>query len=149
MRQARTKLRMATTALVFGGALASTTAAKAVDLDELTKYLAFIEGFQYFFEFCQAETTLPEAQVSYARNHIGERRALIFAGLHEIQRNKITADMPVKRAMMVKGVMDNLKKDPSSPPLADLCKRGFLEGVVDTERKSEAKEIDAIRKAKN
>jgi hypothetical protein len=149
MRQGTTKLRMMTAAMVLGGAFAAAPDARAADLDEHSKYLAFIEGFQHFFEFCQAETTLPEAQVTYARNHIGERRALIFAGLHEIQRNKIIADAPAKKEVMVKGVMDNLKKDPASAPLSDLCKRGFFEGVMDSEQKSEAKEVAAIRKAKN
>ena len=149
MRQRRTKLRMAAAALVLGGAVAWATQARAVDLDEHTKYLAFIEGFQHFFEFCQAEATLPEAQVTYARNHIGERRALIFAGLHEIQRDKIMADVPAKKALVVKSVMDNLKKDSSNPPLKDMCKQGFFEGMMDSEQKSEAKEVAALRKAKN
>jgi hypothetical protein len=149
MRQGKTTLRMAAAALVFGGMLSSATGAKAVDLDELSKYLAFIESFQHFFEYCQAETTLPEAQVSYARNHIGARRALIFAGLHEIQRDKIIADTPAKKALVLKGVMENIKKDASSASLKDLCKQGFFEGVVDSEQKSEAKEAAAIRKAKN
>ena len=56
------KLRMATAALALSGTVVLTSQAKAVDLDEHSKYLAFIEGFQYFFEFCQAETTLPEPQ---------------------------------------------------------------------------------------
>lgn len=149
MRQGATTLRVAMAALVLGGTAAFAPQAKAIDLDEHSKYLAFIEGFQYFFEFCQSETTLPDAQVSYARAHIGERRALIFTGLHEIQRNKIIADVPAKRALMIKGVMDNLKQDGGSPPLPDLCKRGFFEGVMDSEQKSEAKEVAAIRKAKN
>jgi len=149
MRQGSVTLRVATAALALSGAMALAPQARAVDLDEHTKYLAFIEGFQYFFEFCQAETTLPEAQVTFARAHIGERRALIFTGLHEIQRNKILADMPAKKALVIKSVMENLKKDPSSAPLPDLCKRGFFEGVMDSEQKSREKEVAAIRKAKN
>jgi hypothetical protein len=149
MSQGPTTLRMATAALALGATIGFAPQAKAVDLDEHTKYLAFIEGFQYFFEYCQAEATLPEAQVSFARAHIGERRALIFAGLHEIQRNKIMADMPAKKALMIKGVMENLKKEQANAPLNDLCKRGFFEGVVDSEQKSKAKEVAAITKAKN
>jgi hypothetical protein len=144
-----TKLRAATAALVLSGAVTSATDAKAVNLDELSKYLAFIEGFQHIFEYCQAETTLPQPQVTYARNHIGERRALIFADLHEIQRDKITADMPTKKAQMLKGVMEHVKKDQPGVPLKELCKQGFFAGVMESEQKSEANEIAAIRKAKN
>jgi hypothetical protein len=143
------RLRAASAALVLSGALASAPDAKAVDLDELSKYLAFIEGFQYLFEYCQAEAPLPDKQVSYARAHIGERRAVIFAGLHEIQRDKIVADMPAKRTIMVKGVLDHLKKEQPGKSMTELCKAGFFEGVVDSEQKSETKETAAIRKAKN
>ena len=149
MRQGSMTLRMAAAALALSGSMAFAPQAKAVDLDEHSKYLAFIEGFQYFFEFCQAETTLPDPQVTFARAHIGERRALIFAGLHEIQRNKVLTDMPAKKALVIKGVMENLKKDAASAPLPDLCKRGFFEGVMDSEQKSKEKEVAAIRKAKN
>lgn len=149
MRQGRTKLRAAAAALVLTGAVASAPEAKAVNLDELSKYLAFIEGFQHIFEYCQAEATLPQAQVAYARNHIGERRALIFGGLHEIQRDQIVADMPAKKAAMLKGVLEHVKKDQPGVPLKELCKRGFFEGVMESEQKSEVNETAAIRKAKN
>jgi hypothetical protein len=149
MKRMAMRLRTAGAALMLGGILTCPTGAKAVDLDELTKYLAFIEGFQYIFEFCQAEATLSAGQVSFARSHIGERRALIFAGLHEIQRDKIVADMPPKRTLMIKGVLEHVKKDQPGVPLKDLCKRGFFEGVVESEQKSQAKEVAAIRKAKN
>ncbi len=135
--------------MVGGGILASPRDAKAVDLNELSKYLAFIEGFQYIFEFCQVETTLPQKQVTFARSHIGERRALIFAGLNETQREKIVADMPTKRAAMIKGMLDQAKKDQPGVPLKDLCKQGIFEGVMESERESAAKETAAIRKAKN
>jgi hypothetical protein len=149
MRLGTNKLRAAAAALVFSGALASAPEAKAVNLDELSKYLAFIEGFQHIFEYCQAETALPEPQIAYARNHIGERRALIFTGLHEIQRDRITADMPAKKAQMLKGVLEHIKKEQPGVPLKELCKQGFFEGVMESEQKSEANETAAISKAKN
>jgi hypothetical protein len=149
VKQGTTKLRAAAAALVLSGTVVSATEAKAVNLDELSKYLAFIEGFQHIFEYCQAGTTLPQTQITYARNHIGERRALIFAGLHEIQRDRITADMPAKKALMLKGVLDHVKKDQPGVPLKELCKQGFFEGVMESEQKSDANETAAIRKAKN
>lgn len=144
-----TPLRAAAAVLILGGVIAAPPKAKAVDLNELTKYLAFIEGFQYIFEYCQAEATLPEKQIAFARTHIGERRALIFAGLHEIQRDKIVADMPPKRAIMIKGVLDSLKKEQPGKALRDLCKQGLFEGVMESEEKSREKEVAAIQKAKN
>ena len=123
--------------------------ARAADLDELSKYLAFIEGFQHLFEFCQAEAKLPVAQVTYARNHIADRRALIFAGLSESQRAKISADAVAKRKQMLEGVMQHVAKEQPNRKLKDLCKEGFFEGVMESEQKSEAKETAAIRKAKN
>jgi hypothetical protein len=141
-------VRAATAALVLGGALAPSSSAKAVDLAALSKFLAYIEGFQYVFEICEAETKLPAAQVAYARKHIAERRALIFAGLHEIQRDKVIADMPPKKAAMIKGMMDHIKKEEGGTPLKELCKKGYFEGVVASEQESEAKEVAEIRKAK-
>jgi len=123
--------------------------ARAADLDELSKYLAFIEGFQHLFEFCQAEAKLPAAQVKYARDHIGERRALILAGLDEAQRRKISADAQGKKAQMLDGIMQHVAKEQPNKKLKDLCKEGFFEGVMESEQKSEAKESAAIRKAKN
>jgi hypothetical protein len=143
------RLRAAAVALALGGLLAAAPTAKAVDLDELSKYLTFIEGFQYLFEFCQAETKLPEKQITFARGHIGERRALIFAGLSETQRDKIMEDLPAKRASMIKGVLDHVNKDRPGVPLKHLCLSGFFEGVMDSEQKSVAKEVAAIRKAKD
>jgi hypothetical protein len=123
--------------------------ARAADLDELSKYLAFIEGFQHLFEFCQAEAKLPGAQVKYARDHIGERRALILAGLDEAQRKRISADAQGKKAQMLDGIMQHVAKEQPNKKLKDLCKEGFFEGVMESEQKSEAKEAAAIRKAKN
>ena len=123
--------------------------ARAADLDELSKYLAFIEGFQHLFEFCQAEARLPAAQVKYARDHIGERRALIFASLDEAQRKKVSADAQGKKAQMLDGIMQHVAKEQPNKKLKDLCREGFFEGVMESEQKSEAKETAAIRKAKN
>jgi hypothetical protein len=142
------RLRMASAALALGGLLATAPTAKAADLDELSKYLAFIEGFQYLFEFCQAETKLPDKQISYAWGHIGKRRALIFSGLNEAQRSKIMEDMPAKRGLMIRNVLDHVAKDQPGVPLKHLCLSGFFEGVMDSEQKSEAKEAAAIAKAK-
>lgn len=122
--------------------------ARAANLDELAKYLAFVDGFQHLFEFCQAEARLPPAQVKYAREHIGERRALIFASLNEKQRAKISADAVAKKTQMLDGIMAHVKKEQSDRPLKDLCKEGFFEGVMESEQKSEMKEVAAIKKAK-
>jgi hypothetical protein len=122
---------------------------RAADLDELSKYLAFIEGFQHLFEFCQAEAKLPVTQVKYARDHIGDRRALIFAGLTEKERTKISADAAAKKKQMLEGIMQHAAKEQPNKKLKDLCKEGFFEGVMESEQKSEAKETAAIRKAKN
>ena len=142
------KLRMAGAALALGALLAPSGAKAAPNLDELTKYLAFIESFQHFFEFCQAETKLPDSQVSYARAHIGERRALIFAGLNEDQRGKLVAAMPDRKTQMIKGVLETVGKDQPGVPLKHLCLAGFFEGIMDSEQKSSAKEEAAIRKLK-
>ena len=143
------RLRIAGAALALGGLLAVSSARAAPNLDELTKYLAFIESFQYFFEFCQAETRLPDAQVTYARNHIGERRALIFSGLNEEQRDKVVAAVPEKRTQMIKGVLATVNKDQPGVPLKHMCLAGFFEGIMDAEQKSAAKEDAAIRKLKD
>jgi hypothetical protein len=121
----------------------------ADDLGELSKYLAFIEGFQHLFEFCQAEAKLPIAQVKYARDHIGERRALIFTGLSESQRAKISADAVGKKKQMLEGVMQHVAKEQPNKKLKELCKEGFFEGVMESEQRSEAKETAAISKAKD
>lgn len=128
--------------------LSSPGEARAADLDELSKYLAFIEGFQHLFEFCQAEAKLPLAQVKYARDHIGERRALIFTGLNEAQRKQISADAQGKKAQMLEGIMQHVAKEQPNQELKDLCKSGFFHGVMESEQKSESKETAAIRKAK-
>lgn len=122
---------------------------RAANLDELSKYLAFIDGFQHLFEFCQAEAKLPDDEVSYARQHIGERRALIFAGLNEAQRDKISADAQPKKKQMLGGVMEHVKKNQPDKQLKELCKEGFFTGVMESEQRAEAKELAAIRKAKN
>jgi hypothetical protein len=142
------RLRATSAALALAGLLASAPNTKAADLDELSKYLAFIEGFQYLFEFCQAETKLPDKQVSWAWTHIGKRRTLIFAGLNETQRSKIMEDMPAKRGLMIKNVLENVTKSQPGVPLKHLCLAGFFEGVMESEQKSEAKEAAAIAKAK-
>jgi hypothetical protein len=121
----------------------------AADLDELSTYLGFIEGFQHLFEFCQAEAKLPAAQIKYARDHIGDRRALIFAGLSERERAKIAADATAKRKQMLDDVMQHVAKAQPNKKLKDLCEEGFFEGVMESEQKSEAEETAAIRKAKN
>jgi hypothetical protein len=132
----------------FGAACMLCAPARAADLGELSKYLAFIEGFQHLYEFCQAETPLPAEQVIYARNHIAERRALVFAGLTESQRNQVIADTPAKKKQMLDGVTQAVKKDNPNASLPALCKQGFFEGVIQSERGSEAKEVAAIQKAK-
>ena len=142
------RLRMAGAALALAALLASAGAKAAPNLDELTRYLAFIESFQYFFEYCQAETKLPDSQVNFARAHIGERRALIFAGLNEDQRGKLITAMPDKKAQMIKGVLETVGKDQPGVPLKHLCLAGFFEGIMDSEQKSSAREETAIRKLK-
>ena len=127
---------------------AAPATARAADIDAHTKYLAFIEAFQYFFEYCQAETQLPEAQVRYARDHIGERRALIFTGLNEGERKKIAEEAGAKKWEMVEYVLSYVRKNKLDMPLGDMCRQGFFEGIMDSERRDEEKEVDAIRKAK-
>jgi hypothetical protein len=129
--------------------LGSPGAARAVDLDELSKYLAFIEGFQYLFEFCQAEATLPKDQVTFAREHIGERRALIFAGLDEDQRKKITTDAVGKKTQMIEAMMRHVARELPGRALKDLCKEGFFQGVMESEQNARSKEVGEIMKAKN
>ena len=152
MRKASTRsspgLRMATATLALGALFFASGAKASPNLDELTKYLAFIESFQYFFEFCQAETRLPDNQVNFARSHIGERRALIFAGLNEEQRDKVVAGMPDKKTQMIKGVLETVGKEQPGVPLKHLCLAGFFEGIMDSEQKSSGKETAAIRKLK-
>ena len=137
--------------VVLGGllCLCGLQGVRAADFDELSKYLAFIEGFQHMFEFCQAETKLPADQVSFARQHIGERRSLIFAGLDEAQRDRISADAQPKKKQMLAGVMDYMKKNGHEKPLRELCREGFFAGIVESEKNGEAKEVAAIQKAKN
>ena len=80
-------------------------AARSADLEALTKYFAFIEAFRHFFEYRQAEAQLPEFRVQYARSHIGDRRAVIFAGLNEAERKKISDDSVAKKWEMVENVL--------------------------------------------
>jgi hypothetical protein len=133
---------------VVGAACMLCAPARAADIGELSKYLAFIEGFQHLYEFCQAETQLPAEQVIYARNHIAERGALVFAGLNESQRDQVMADTPAKKKQMLEGVTQAVKKDNPNASMPALCKQGFFEGVIKSERGSEAKEVAAIQKAK-
>jgi hypothetical protein len=140
----RSAVRLAVLAL--GAVLAPP--AKAVDIDELANYLAYIESFQYHFEFCQAETKLPEDQVTFAWKHIAERRRLIFSGLDEAQRERVMEEMPAKRKIMITEVLAGMRKDQPDAKLKDLCKEGFFEGIIKSENKSRAKEVAAIRKAK-
>jgi hypothetical protein len=123
-------------------------AAGAANLNELSKYLAFIEGFQHLFEFCQAETTLPDEQVTYARLHIGERRAFIFTGLDEAQRVRISADSPAKKKTMLDGIARHVRQEHPGKTLKDLCREGYFEGVMAAEKESDDEERAAIAKAK-
>jgi hypothetical protein len=142
-------LPVAAAVLALAGLLPASGAKATPNLDELARYLAFIESFQYFFEFCQAETRLPDNQVTFARTHIGERRALIFAGLNEEQRATLVAGMPDKRTQMIKSVLETVGKDQPGVPLKHLCLAGFFEGIMDSEQKSGAKERAAIQKLKD
>ena len=135
-------------ALGFGFCLAAPTVAGAAKLGELSKYLAFVEGFQHLFEFCQAETALPDEQVTYARRHIGERRAFIFAGLDEKQRARISADSPAKKKIMLDGVAEHIKQEHPGKSLKDLCREGYFEGIMAAEQESDDEERAAIRRAK-
>ena len=128
--------------------LAGPVAAKAADLPELTKYLGLIEGFQYMFEYCQTKTKLSSDQVKYARGHIAERRALIFAGLDEAARKKISVDAQAMKKLVLDSMMKKLRESEPNWDLGDWCKGGLLDGVIDSEQKSETKEVAAIRKAK-
>jgi hypothetical protein len=125
-------------------------AARAAELEELSKYLAFIEGYQHLFEFCQAETQLPAEIVQYSRTHIAERRALIFAGLNEGERRKLMDASVAKKAQVIGGFMQFMRKEQPNRTLPELCKQdGFFAGVVQSETKSEDKESAAIKQAKN
>jgi hypothetical protein len=124
------------------------TKAQSADLDELSKYLGFIEGFQYLFEFCQAETKLPRKEVDYAREHISERRALILSGLTERQRDRVYQDAQATKKIMLDGVMTTIRKDDPNVQLRDLCRNGFFTGVMQSEAAAERNEEAAIRKAK-
>jgi hypothetical protein len=135
--------------LAAGLLLAGAQNGRAANLDELSKFLGFIEGFQHLYEFCQAEfPQLPAAQVQYARTHIWERRALILSGLDEKTRDKIAQDAQGKKKQMLAGIMRYIQEKMNNRPLKDLCKEGFFSGVADSEQKSDAKEIAAIQQAK-
>lgn len=134
-------------AVTFG--LGALTPVKAADLDELAKYLGFIEGFQSLFESCQAEATLPAKEISYAREHIAVRRALIFAGLSEDDRNKVSEDAQDKKKQMLDGVAKSIAKSSPKAKMKDLCKQGFFTGVMESEVESEKKEEAAIKEAKS
>jgi hypothetical protein len=139
-------------AAVLGLALwtVSPHATRAAELEELSKYLAFIEGYQHLFEFCQAETTLPDEIVQYSRTHIADRRALIFVGLSEGERQKVMDASVAKKAQVIAGFMQFMRKEQPNRTLPELCKQdGFFAGVVQSETKSEDKESAAIKQAKN
>jgi hypothetical protein len=135
--------------LVATAALAWAAPARAADLDALSKYLGFIESFQRIFEFCQAETKLPDKAIKYARDHIGERRALILSGLNERQRESVYAAAAAMQGKVLDRFMQRLAKDQPDKNLQELCRTdGFFAGVVSTEAKAQDKEVAAIRKAK-
>jgi hypothetical protein len=122
--------------------------ARAADMDELAKYLGFIEGFQHLFEFCQAEAKLSDREIKYSRDHIGERRALIFSGTNEQQRRTIMADAPAKKEQMLQGVTQYMEKEVPNTSMKEMCRQGFFSGVIESEQKADSKEVAAIRKAK-
>jgi hypothetical protein len=135
--------------LLASAILQNAAPARAVDLDELTKYLGFIESFQRIFEFCQAETKLSDKATKYARDHIGERRALILSGLNERQRDRVYADAEAMRGKVLDRFVQQLDKDQPSKDLSELCRTdGFFAGVLSSEAKAQDKEVAAIRKAK-
>ena len=123
--------------------------ARAADLGALAKYLGFIDSFQRIFEFCQAETKLSDKAIKYARDHIGERRALILSGLNERQRARVYADAEAMRGKVLDQFVRQLDKDQPSTDLPKLCRTdGFFAGVIASEAKAQDKEVAAIRKAK-
>lgn len=130
-------------------ATCSLSPVKAADLDELAKYLGFIEGFQHLFEYCQAETKLPVKEVTYAREHIATRRAMIFAGLNETERSKVSEDAEDKKKQMLDGIAKSVAKSNPNAKMKDLCKQGFFTGVMESEVESEKKEEAAIKEAKS
>jgi hypothetical protein len=129
--------------------LLNVAAAPAADLGALSKYLGFIESFQRIFEFCQAETKLPDKAIKYARDHIGERRALILSGLNERQRERVYADAQAMRGKVLDQFIQQLIKSQPSKDLPELCRTdGFFAGVIASEAKAQDKEVAAIRKAR-
>ena len=135
--------------IILASAILNVAPARAADLDELTKYLGFIESFQRIFEFCQAETKLPDKAVKYARDHIGERRALILSGLNERQRDRVYTDAEAMRGKVLNQFVRQLDKDQPSKDLPELCRTdGFFAGVIASEAKAQDKEVAAIKKAK-
>src|SRR6202521_1091586 len=117
--------------ILLASAILNVAPGRAADLDELSKYLGFIESFQRIFEFCQAETKLSDKAVKYARDHIGERRALILSDLNERQRETVYADAEAMRARVLDRFVQQLVKDQPSKDLQELCRTdGFFAGVV-------------------
>jgi hypothetical protein len=142
-RRGAAAMLMATTTLL------NAAPAQAVDLDALAKYLGFIESFQHIFEFCQAETKLSDKAIKYARDHIGERRALILSGLNERQRERVYTDAEAMRGKVFDQFVLQLDKDQPSKDLPKLCRTdGFFAGVIASEARAQDKEVAAIRKAK-
>jgi hypothetical protein len=135
--------------ILLASAILNVAPARAADLDELTKYLGFIESFQRIFEFCQAETKLSDKAVKYARDHIGERRALILSGLNERQRDRVYTDAEAMRGKVLDQFVRQLDKDQPSKDLPELCRTdGFFAGVIASEAKAQDKEVAAVKKAK-
>jgi hypothetical protein len=130
--------------------LGSTGATRAADLQELAKYLGFIESFQQVFESCQAEVRLPDNLIRVSRDHIAQRRALIFAGLNDEQRRQISAAAAEMRGEILAQFMRQAQQDAPDKELRELCKiDGFFAGIVESETKSDAGETAAIGRAKN
>jgi hypothetical protein len=139
----------ASQAVLLAAVLGAAAPARAADLEELSKYLGFIEGFQYVFEFCQAEADLPDKDIQYARDHISERRALIFAGLSERQRSRISEGALGKKAEMLQGFMKYIAKETPDKTLPELCRTDeFFGGIINSETRAQEREITAIVKAK-
>jgi len=129
--------------------LLTIASAQAADLDALAKYFGFIESFQRIFEFCEAETKLSDKVVKFARDHIGERRALILSGLNERQRERVYAQAERMRGRVLDQFTRQLVKDRRSKDLVELCRTdGFFAGVIASEVRAQDKEIAAIKKAK-
>jgi hypothetical protein len=149
-RKGKPMIKPSSLALAVVMGLFAAAPSRAADLDTLAKYLGFIGSFQDILETCRAEAKLPDPQIKSAWDHITERRALIFAGLNETDRQKIAADAGPKKAQMLDGFTRSLGKDQPGKSLPELCRTdGFFAGILDAETKAQVKETAAIRKAKS